>query len=80
MLESDEHISPVKLNEILQYMDNNVVIDVRPYLEYEMCKLPNTVNIPYSMIQNGKALDELDKVVKSKNNGKLFIPKLFNSQ
>ncbi|VEN50255.1 unnamed protein product, partial [Callosobruchus maculatus] len=31
-------------------LQKNVVIDVRPELEYKMCSLPGTVNFPYSVI------------------------------
>ncbi|EIW65488.1 hypothetical protein TREMEDRAFT_36246 [Tremella mesenterica DSM 1558] len=39
-----------KLVEIFEDMENTVVIDTRPEVEYDMCHLPLTINIPLSDI------------------------------
>lgn len=38
---------------------NEIVIDVRPKIEYEFCKLKGTINIPYSYIVNEKNREDL---------------------
>ncbi|CAH1964055.1 unnamed protein product [Acanthoscelides obtectus] len=47
-----------------QDLQNNIVIDVRPELEYKMCSLPGTFNFPYSLII--KDCDKVRKFVESK--------------
>ncbi|KAK9879229.1 hypothetical protein WA026_004079 [Henosepilachna vigintioctopunctata] len=62
-IQSDiEHISALELSNL---DENSVVFDVRPSAEYEFCKLPNTINLPYTQIINNKNLDEITKVLDS---------------
>lgn len=67
ILNEEENVAVDKLESILN--GNNIVIDVRPVLEFEMCSLPNTVNLPYSMILNKKNSNELEEAIKRASEG-----------
>lgn len=53
------------------------MVDVRPELEFLMYHLPNTVNIPYSIITGSEGIDVFRKIVLNENvdlmNGKIFV-------
>ncbi|KAJ8939449.1 hypothetical protein NQ318_023075 [Aromia moschata] len=46
-------------------MINAVVLDVRPKLEYEMCNIPGTINIPFVDIERGCDIDKLNSLLKA---------------
>jgi adenylyltransferase/sulfurtransferase len=62
MLKDEENVNVQKLDHLLK---EGVVVDVRPELEFAMCRLPNTVNLPYARIKTNKGLRELKEIVKS---------------
>ncbi|XP_044257909.1 adenylyltransferase and sulfurtransferase MOCS3 [Tribolium madens] len=74
ILESEENVTVEQLKGVLDE-NNNVVIDVRSELEFDMCRLPNTVNFPYSRIRDNKSLDELEGFIKraAEGNKKVYL-------
>lgn len=50
---------------------NSVVIDVRPELEFSMYNLPNTTNIPYSLIIKNEGLNILRKQLSQRSSDKI---------
>ncbi|EEZ98663.1 adenylyltransferase and sulfurtransferase MOCS3 [Tribolium castaneum] len=67
ILESEENVTVEQLRGVLD--GNNIVIDVRSELEFDMCRLPNTVNLPYAKIRDNKSLGELEGLVKRAREG-----------
>lgn len=54
----------------LSLLKDQLILDVRPEIEYNMCKLPNTHNIPYSDLLKGKNLEQVEALLKNaRNNG-----------
>ncbi|KAF1800350.1 hypothetical protein FB192DRAFT_1447684 [Mucor lusitanicus] len=52
ILQADERISVQQYNDIIQQNQEHLLIDVRPKIQFGICRLPNSINIP---------IDELDK-------------------
>ncbi|RXK37431.1 hypothetical protein M231_05331 [Tremella mesenterica] len=53
-----------KLVEIFEDMENTVVIDTRPEVEYDMCHLPLTINIPLSdILRSPSSIPKSQRVV-----------------
>lgn len=63
ILDSKQEVDIQDFNRLAK---EGVIIDVRPEIEYKMCKLPSTINFPYSRIEKGERLDELEKYLKEK--------------
>lgn len=55
----------INVHEFASLGENEIVLDVRPTIEYEFCKLPNTINLPYSYIINEKNFEDLTKMMNS---------------
>ncbi|XP_044761027.1 adenylyltransferase and sulfurtransferase MOCS3 [Coccinella septempunctata] len=55
----------INIQQYVSLGEDRIVIDVRPKIEYEFCKLPGTINIPYSYIINEKNLHDLTDVINS---------------
>lgn len=66
ILNSDENIDVIDFSNKLE--SNQILLDVRPELEYQMCHLPNSLNIPYTTIQKCKDLNTLETVITEKCN------------
>ncbi|XP_063908727.1 adenylyltransferase and sulfurtransferase MOCS3 isoform X2 [Zophobas morio] len=62
ILEHANNIDIQKLPHILK--EKYVVIDVRPELEYSMCNIPGTINLPYSIITTDKGIANLQELIK----------------
>ncbi|XP_019875481.2 adenylyltransferase and sulfurtransferase MOCS3-like isoform X2 [Aethina tumida] len=52
----------------LSLLKDQLILDVRPEIEYNMCKLPNTHNIPYSDLLKGKNLEQVEALLKNARN------------
>ncbi|KAI8636757.1 adenylyltransferase [Parasitella parasitica] len=52
ILQADERISVQQYNDIVQHSQDHLLVDVRPKVQYGICCLPNSINIP---------IDELEK-------------------
>lgn len=57
ILESDERISVFDYNQLLLKNSSHVLIDVRSSIEYEMCHLNSSINIPIKSILDMKSND-----------------------
>ncbi|KAJ8922018.1 hypothetical protein NQ315_008657 [Exocentrus adspersus] len=67
ILQTDEQ---VHVKDIVKLEKNTIILDVRPSVEYEMCKLPNTVNLPYTRIQDGECVvEEIKKLFEENGTG-----------
>lgn len=65
----DEKIAPKDL--LSSNEEPRVLIDVRPTLEYEMCHLPDSVNIPYEeLLKKEERLDDIKKIINCNDKGK----------
>lgn len=73
VLSGDEHID---IEHFIKLPKNGNVIDVRPELEYEMCKLSNTVNVPYGELLKGRQMDKLERLFATFDTGKQSITSL----
>lgn len=71
ILSSEENISVQDLKKVLVDKKTSV-IDVRPEIEYQMCKLPNTINFPFSSIIKTKGFKELENKIQNHQNGLHF--------
>lgn len=74
----DENVKP----QVLFSSDKKediVLIDVRPSLEYEMCNIPKSVNLPYSdILKDGESIKNLENLIelrcgKQQKKGKTFL-------
>ncbi|CEP13740.1 hypothetical protein [Parasitella parasitica] len=52
ILLANERISVQQYNDIVQHNEDHLLVDVRPKVQYSICSLPNSINIP---------IDELEK-------------------
>lgn len=50
------------MKEFIEIKADNLVLDVRPELEFEMCNIPGTINFPYSKIEKKEKCDFLNKL------------------
>lgn len=61
ILNTDDHIC---IKEVMQDKSNNLILDVRPELEFKMCNLPGTVNFPFSKIEKQIEIDKLKNIIE----------------
>lgn len=47
-----------------EIVKKGIVLDVRPELEFRMCKLPHTINFPLSKIEKNENLDYLKTCIE----------------
>ncbi|CAH0552977.1 unnamed protein product [Brassicogethes aeneus] len=52
---------------------NNIIIDVRPKIEYQMCRLPNTTNIPLNDLKKEKHLDKVKDILETSKETDVFV-------
>ncbi|RZC35563.1 adenylyltransferase and sulfurtransferase MOCS3 [Asbolus verrucosus] len=73
MLKSDDNVDVKDLARLIE--ENNLILDVRPELEFAMCKLPNTVNLPYTKIKGNEGVNKLETILKSmaKDNLNVYV-------
>ncbi|KAK4883071.1 hypothetical protein RN001_006390 [Aquatica leii] len=63
ILEENENIDVRKLS--MNISNSYVVVDVRPEIEFKMCHLPDSINVPYLSIERGENLEQIDKIRNS---------------
>lgn len=61
ILNNNQHVTIKEFNDI---HTDNLVLDVRPDLEFQMCNLPGTVNFPYSKIEKQENFYQLKKILE----------------
>lgn len=54
----------VDVKEFAKLIEHNIVLDVRPAEEYQMCNLPRTINFSFTRIQKDGWDEELRKLLK----------------
>lgn len=63
ILSTNEH---VHVKDLFANNMDKIIIDVRPPIEYRMCRLPDTINVPYEDIVKGKRVQELEEFLQNK--------------
>lgn len=66
LLEKDERISPAELKNWQQNNVPHVVVDVRSDNEFEMCSIPDAVNIPLAEMDKNENLEQLKDIIQNK--------------
>ncbi|KAL3279397.1 hypothetical protein HHI36_016907 [Cryptolaemus montrouzieri] len=69
-------VENICVKELATLEKESVIIDVRPKIEYEICKLPNTINIPYTYFKDNKNSEDITKTLlsfRSKTSRVFFI-------
>lgn len=66
VLTDEERISPNELSKVMQCQSACVVVDVRQPLEYEMCHISGSVNIPLPSIT--RSVNTIQQLVADKEN------------
>lgn len=61
ILSSEERVSVSDYDKIHQ-KNNHHLIDVRSKIEFEMCHLPNSINIPFGDIEKNLHQDKIQKL------------------
>lgn len=79
ILNTNEH---VHVKDLFESNLKKIIIDVRPESEYRMCRLSDTINVPYDSIVKGNGVEQIRKVVDNadkSNCGTLlfYIRKIF---
>lgn len=64
ILDSD---SNVNMDTFSHKLDKMLIIDVRPAIQYEICRLPNTYNVPLADIEKSKGLERIRDLVKDRS-------------
>lgn len=59
ILKDDERIDVDELKRIIEKKLPHLLIDTRKHVEYEMCHIPNSVNIPLSQLDKVDGMNEL---------------------
>lgn len=59
ILRPDEKTDVKELSKHLITDNNDLVIDVRPEVQFEICNLPKTINFPYDRIVKGECDERL---------------------
>ena len=67
ILNANERISVEKYSEMIQNNINHMLIDVRSPIEYEICHLENSINIPLPDIMEDKCLNKIMDYAKDSN-------------
>lgn len=66
LLEKEERISPAELKNWQQNAVPHVVVDVRSNNEFEMCSVPDSVNMPLAELDKNENIDQLKDIIQSK--------------
>lgn len=61
ILNSNQHIG---IKEFAELKIENLVLDVRPELEFRMCNLPGSINFPFSKIERHEEIERLEKILE----------------
>ncbi|KAF7268153.1 hypothetical protein GWI33_018618 [Rhynchophorus ferrugineus] len=75
ILDSTDHINVKELSTKIG-KNNCLVIDVRPSLQFQMCRLPNTHNIPLTDLKKPESLDKIRNLINEHNlgeNGEVYL-------
>lgn len=72
LINPDQHISVTSYHQQVQGKVNHLLLDVRPALQYDICAIPDSINIPLSDID--ARLDELKNLIQTKANGQDEFP------
>ncbi|XP_071428774.1 adenylyltransferase and sulfurtransferase MOCS3 [Pithys albifrons albifrons] len=69
LLPSEDRISVEQYRELLEQQVPHVLLDVRPQVEVEICRLDHAVHIPLSKLQekDGEHLEYLEKRIREEN-------------
>ncbi|XP_011661929.1 adenylyltransferase and sulfurtransferase MOCS3-like [Strongylocentrotus purpuratus] len=65
LLEAKDRLSPQTLASELLSQDSSsrLLLDCRPEIEFEICRLPDSINVPIDDIENEKGIPRLKEVV-----------------
>jgi adenylyltransferase/sulfurtransferase len=58
VLEPEERISALDYSVLLKSGKKHILVDVREKVQFDICSLDGSINIPFSTIQGSKPLDE----------------------
>jgi adenylyltransferase/sulfurtransferase len=72
LIKPEQHISVQQYATEVQKTQNHILLDVRPSLQYDICALQNSINIPLSDLES--RLSELQTLVKDRNQGDSTVP------
>lgn len=64
ILDNAEHVN---ITEFSTKLGNKLVLDVRPAIQYEICRLPNTCNVPLNIIEKAEGIDQIRNLVKNRS-------------
>lgn len=53
------------VQDLPEKLGTNLILDVRPHIQFEMCRLPHTTNVPYTDLEKTEALERLRGLVKN---------------
>eukprot|EP01132_Coremiostelium_polycephalum_P002598 gene2598-3219_t len=67
-LEQSRIITVNQYNEILEKQLDHLLIDVRPKIQYEICSLPNSLNIPIEEIHKPESIELIKETVSTRIN------------
>ncbi|GLV31969.1 Ubiquitin-like activating enzyme 4 [Carabus blaptoides fortunei] len=65
ILSKDERISVLDYDKLVKQDCKHLLLDVRSELEFQMCRLPESVNVPFTDIQKRKSGDHIKDLLTS---------------
>jgi hypothetical protein len=64
ILDAEDRVSAAEFEEIARRKRGSyLLIDVRPPLEMAICSLPDSLNVPFEILDEGPTLDRLRQLV-----------------
>lgn len=66
LLEKEERISPAELKNWQENTVPHVIVDVRSSNEFEMCSVPDSINIPLAELDKNENIDQLKNIIQTK--------------
>lgn len=63
LLKKEQRVSPEFLNQSFVCKREGVLVDVRDPEEFEMCAIPNSINIPLKRIDDESSVDKILQVL-----------------
>ncbi|KAK3926908.1 Adenylyltransferase and sulfurtransferase MOCS3 [Frankliniella fusca] len=66
ILREEQRVSPEILHSSFMCNDEGILIDVRDTVEFKMCSLPNSINIPLKSIDETSSIQKIKEIVECK--------------
>ncbi|XP_050306166.1 adenylyltransferase and sulfurtransferase MOCS3 [Anthonomus grandis grandis] len=63
----------IEVKDLKSKLGSSLILDVRPALQYEICRLPNTTNIPLSDIERCHGLERIKEEIRQNPQNEVYV-------